>query len=620
MADAIDKLSGKRLAGGEVSREAFARLLGVDGLPPPVGVRSVGWIEHHVEVELQIDDERTVVFSIERAAEGSMGLVATPQLNAYFRGGDLPPEVAEAVQQHAPERLAGLSIEDLGGVLAADPRLGGAGLALPPDVNAQLRPANQLDTWGAPDAYADFFAGGEISRGQLDSIDPTRLFQFIQHSDSECHQVNPHGIVPIVALVDYPWDARVRRLGAPAEPGDAVGGGGGPDDADGDSMVTTDLDEQDVVLGNPQKLRDVLEYVTAGAKGSDRILFCSNTCVPTVIGEDVESVVREFQRKSPVPLLYLTVTPKSMTSVFDSLLVEKRLAAEAAAASPDPRAVNLVGFPDERATSEVVDLLRGVDVRVNTQLLPSLDVTRVEALPGAALNVFLSNQLWQHLYDQVRFKSRVPGIAPLAPYGFEGTRRWLRAIVEALELPVDLDAAWRAATAGLETERREMARRIAGRRLGLIVRAEETFYLTDPSRTWGIPLIEVLEEAGFGLDVFLLVRDRAEARKAAAAVNERFADPSRHRLTGFNSPELLYRKLAASECAAVFSHHVFDWRVTQAAKGRFTLAWFEMGLAGLQRTLLRLAGLAETPFYRTYARYLQRTPAGLRQAPGGPAA
>ena len=616
MTAGIERLSGKRLAGGPASRQAFAHLLGLDDLLP-AEVLSVGWIEHHVEVEARVAPEQVVVFSFERAAEGASGLFRTAHLNAYYRGGDLPREVVEGVLERAPVRMAALTIEDLAATLAADPQLGGPGLALPPDVNARERPANQLDTWGAPDAYADFFAGGEIARGQLDSIDPTRLFQFIQHSDSECHQVNPHGIIPILALVDYPWDPRIRGVGAPTEACEA-GDDGGPGGGDDDAMVTTDLDEQDVVLGNPQKLRDVLEHVTSGARGSDRILFCSNTCVPTVIGEDVESVVREFQKTSPVPLLYLTVTPKSMTSVFDSLLVDQRLAAEAAAPPPDPLAVNLVGFPDDRATREVVALLEDAGARVNTQLLPRLAVEHVKALPNAAQNVFLPNQLWQHLYDQVRFKSRIPGIAPQAPYGREGTRRWLRSIADALARPLDVDGALERATAPLATTLDGLAARAAGQRLGFVVRGEETFYLTDASRTWGVPLIEVLEEAGFGLDVFLLVQDRAGARKAAAAVHERFRQPARHRVTGFNSAALLRQRLADSSCAAVFSHHVFDWRLTQAGKGRFTLAWFEMGPAGLSRTLGRLVSLADTPFYRRYARYLQRTDLGLRQK--GPAA
>jgi len=611
MTAGIERLSGKRLAGGPVSRQAFARLLGVDEIPG-VEVRAVGWIEHHVEVEVTVVDGPDVVFSFERAAEGSRGLFSTAHLNAYYRGGDLPPHVIEVVQAVAPERLATQTIEELAATLASDPHLGGPGLALPPDVNAQERPANQLDTWGAPDAYADFFAGGEIARGQLDSIDPTRLFQFIQHSDSECHQVNPHGIIPILALVDYPWDARIRRQGAPHDPEVNEAGPGGGDD---DAMVTTDLDEQDVVLGNPQKLRDVLHYVTDKAEGSDRILFCSNTCVPTVIGEDVESVVREFQKTSPVPLLYLTVTPKSMTSVFDSLLVEQRLAAEAAAPAPDPCAVNLVGFPDDRATREVVALLEDAGARVNTALLPRLAVEHVRQLPGAALNVFLPNQLWQHLYDQVRFKSRIPGLTAQAPYGREGARRWLQAIADALGRPLDVDGALARALAPLAPELDALSSRIAGQRLGFVVRGEETFYLTDPSRTWGIPLLEVLEEAGFALDVFLLVTDRASARKAAAAVHERLREPSRHRIAGFNSADLLRQRLAESPAAAVFSHHVFDWRLTQAGKGRFALAWFEMGPRGLARTLGRLAGLCETPFYRRYGRFLQRTGQGLRQAP-----
>ncbi|MEI8259367.1 MAG: ATP-binding cassette domain-containing protein, partial [Deltaproteobacteria bacterium] len=93
-------------------------------------------------------------------------------------------------------------------------------------------------------------------------------------------------------------------------------------------MMTTDLVEKDVVAGNQAKLRQVLDVAVSRPNPDKKIIFFSNTCVPTVTGEDVESVVREFQRKSETPLLYLTVTPKAMNDVFVDMFVTRRKRAE----------------------------------------------------------------------------------------------------------------------------------------------------------------------------------------------------------------------------------------------------------------------------------------------------
>jgi len=153
---------------------------------------------------------------------------------------------------------------------------------------------------------------------------------------------------------------------------------------------------------------------------------------------------------------------------------------------------------------------------------------------------------------------------------------------------------------------------VEGRRLGFVVRGEEAYYLSDPSRSWGIALLDVLEEMGFGLDVFLKVHDRASARKAALAVQERFAEPTRHKILGFTSFDGMMARLRESRADAFFSAHVFDWRLTQAGKGRFTLQTFEPGVPGMLRTLSRLADLGDLPFFARYGRFLGRTPEGLR--------
>lgn len=573
-------------------------------------MRSAAWAERALEAGVAAAGSDEVVVRIEGRTEGAQGMVATEHLVVYFRGKDLPEPLVRAVERAAPARLAGWTLERLADAVAEDPDLGAASEPVPVGVDERERPRSLLDTWGGRAAYADFFAGGELARCQLDSLDPSRLFSFVQHSDSECVHVSPHAPARLVGLVSLPWE---RRAGASR----AVHAGRFLESAATDELITTELDERDVILGNPAKLDQALAHALARQPEHGRTVFVSNTCVPVVTGEDVESRVRSAQAASGAPLLYLTVTPGSMVNVFHEMLVDRRLAAERAAAEPGPRRVNLVGFAKGPDLEELVALLRAVGVEVGAVVLPDLAPELVDALPRAGVSVYRPNALWQHLYDQLRAGSRIRAHSPGAPYGLAATRRWIGEVARAAGVEADLDALWQEAVRPV-LARWDALRDRAGRfRLGLVVRAEETHYLTTPASTWGIPLVAALEEMGFGLDVLVHVEDREAAYRAAAEVQATFSAPERHQIKVFKTLEMMLRLLGESPARAVLTSHTYDWRVTGSGKVPFSLQPFEMGVAGAVRTAERLLAICETPFYARYGRYLRRTRSGLRPAGGG---
>jgi nitrogenase molybdenum-iron protein alpha/beta subunit len=141
--------------------------------------------------------------------------------------------------------------------------------------------------------------------------------------------------------VNYPWDDRVREPSKPYEQGLA-----NLSDLDfvEEGMITTDLDENDVIFGNPSKLKKLLDHATSRPNPDGRLLFVSNTCVPTVIGDDVESVVKRVRSATGKQILYLTVSPRSMTNVFTDLLVDRRLRAEARAEAAPANTVATVSW------------------------------------------------------------------------------------------------------------------------------------------------------------------------------------------------------------------------------------------------------------------------------------
>ena len=606
-------LEGRRIAAGARGRAWLARLLGVERTGGKHLVKAAAWVADHVEIAVQTGPNSEIVFLIEPPGTAEAPFVSVPGLVMRYRGKDLPPQLAAWIRAAALTRLAPLTIAQIADALHDDPELGDARQPFPS--SATPHPAHQLDTWGAEDAWADFLARGEIARGQLDSIDPSKLFRFVQHCDNECLEVNPYGVVPLVFLVDYPWLDRGRTVGETPKSHVPIADDPAGAPAALGEMMTTDLDERDVIFGNPGKVRAILEQATSVEDPQKRILFFSNTCVPAVTGEDVESVVREFQRKSTTPLVYLTVTPKAMNDVFRDLLVTKRRKIEDAAPAADPCAVNLIGFASDRATAELSELLASFGVRVNTQIFPDLDLPRLERLPGASLNVFRPNQVWAHYYEQLCDGSRTAQVSPPAPVGPAGTRRWVKAVIEGLGMSFDA-AIFEAAAARQQAQWEIASSRTGNCRLGLVVRVGELHHLTDPAQTWGFPLLEFAREAGFGVDLILQANDLRAGRVAADELARSIQPGPGWSLHVVQSFESLMERLEKSPCQAVLSHHFFDWRLSQCGKSRFSLQLLELGIAGGARSVERLTSLCANPFYGKYRRFLRRTTEGLR-VPGG---
>ena len=217
-------LGGKVVAAGAATRTAVAQALGIVSARSPYRVEAVAWVDHALEVSLAVGGRKPALLRIEARTAESKGLVLTEHLNIYFRGTALPRALVSRISTQAARNLADWTLDRITQLLSEDPELGAAGTAMPPAADETKRPQSLLDTWGAGDSYADFFATGEIARSQLDSIFSSRLFRYVQHCDAECLQVNPHNVIPTVTLVNFPWDDRLRRPFGPVarEGGGAV--------------------------------------------------------------------------------------------------------------------------------------------------------------------------------------------------------------------------------------------------------------------------------------------------------------------------------------------------------------------------------------------------------------
>ena len=589
-------IRGGSAAAGALTRTTLARLLGLAVPGAKWAVDSALWTESSVKIAVRFGKGKPVLFMIEPVTEESRGIVKTDELVVSYQGKDLPQALAKRISAQGPKNLAGYDMESLAEIFTSDPEFGKGDVPVPDTGAMSNRPDSLLDSWGDSNAWADFFAVDELARGNLDSLD--NLFVFVQHGDIECEHLFPHGPAPVLSLVSYPWEHRVRTDRAPRPK------------QEGGMMLTSELDEDDVIRGNPEKLTRLLE---AGAREADkrgRTLFVSNTCVPVVTGEDVESEFRRCTANCSKTALYLTIGPSSMVNVFQDLLVERRLKAEKRIENEDPKLVNLLGFSETQDLEELRGLLGEAGIGVNSVLVPGVSEEIVDSLPRAALNVIRPTSAWEHLYEHITKDSKIPSVRPTAPFGMELSRAWLFEIAEALKVDGAKEA-WERRFAPLRQRWEDLRREAEKYRVGMVVRAREIHNILEPATTWGVSLISFLEELGMGIDVLLMFENPEQVR-IAKRVHEAFSNPERHSIKGFDTLERMLVKLQEMPAEVVFSHHTFDWRVTSTGKNIVSLQHFEAGPEGAIRTTERILNLCRTPFFRRFAPHLRRTKEGER--------
>jgi Nitrogenase component 1 type Oxidoreductase len=645
----LRKLKGSRLRCGYGTRERFARLLGLSalrvtrdagpprttglpsegagttGLPPedagpsrdtgPAGmagslysVEAVHWVEDHVEIRVVgagLDDGLDVTLDATRAERPTF--LSGPEVSLWFRRPEIPPSLALRFRQVAGRNLARLRLRDLARAVLLDPdnRVASVVDETDPVPEGISIPTAAEHAWTHPAFYADFFAAPEIRRAGCDIIDVHTAHTLVSHGDVECSYCAVCVPRPRTALLRLPVYETVRNIGRLPD-----GQGLFNESEDLSDIISSDMTEQDVILGAPGRIEQVLEHAERHRK-KDRLLMIG-LCLPDVIGEDQDAAVEAYAAKTETPVFMVPASPRSWAWFARDMLQTRRKTA-ASIAKCDSHAINLIGFADNEGTRELGVRLASVGVRLNTRVLPELHMDAVDLIPQGALNVYLPNIHWEKAYshledDELRGHLTIDG-----PYGIAGTRAWLQRVCAALGMTDDGPGSIAEEFDGWMNpiaDRWNRLRAEAGAyRLGVVVSDDDIGTLLDARFTWGIALLSVLHEMGFGLDLFV------GGPRADAAV-ERFRtrtslDRGDYVIDTFDSFPSLLEALAGSPCRAVFSNYVFDWRLVQAGKTPFSTLELEMGLQGAVLTLERLLAACRLPLFCDGRRFLRNTaPAG----------
>jgi light-independent protochlorophyllide reductase B subunit len=202
------------------------------------------------------------------------------------------------------------------------------------------------------------------------------------------------------------------------------------------NVYSTCMDEKDVIFGAGDKLKSaIIELDNEFDPALIAVLSC---CASSIIGEDVESAVKDVQTRAKV----LGIDAGGFEGDYRSGYSETiRRLVEVLVEPPRTRdkfSVNLVGLlragPDLRELKRVLAL---IGVHVNAVLTAGATLRQIEHTASAALNVVLCEATGKDAAEQLENQFEMPYIIEELPIGYEATLRFLTHVADALGISMD---------------------------------------------------------------------------------------------------------------------------------------------------------------------------------------
>jgi nitrogenase molybdenum-iron protein beta chain len=202
----------------------------------------------------------------------------------------------------------------------------------------------------------------------------------------------------------------------------------------------TNLQENEVVFGGAERLDEEIEQTLKIMDGD--LYFVLTGCVPEVIGDDVDSVVRKYAHRG-VAITSASTAGFKGNSYFGYEEVLKTLFAKVLKTKPGRRekTVNVWGLPPmmdvfwKGNLAGVKDLLGLLGYRANVFFGPGASLEEIENAAGAELNIVLSDV---YGLEAARLFKKIHGVDFISlppPFGAAASDRFLKLAGRRLGLP-----------------------------------------------------------------------------------------------------------------------------------------------------------------------------------------
>ncbi len=221
----------------------------------------------------------------------------------------------------------------------------------------------------------------------------------------------------------------------------------------GTSTPCSGLVEEHVIFGGEKKLRKLIRSTIDLVDGDLYVVLAG--CIPSLIGDDVESVVKEF--KEEMPIIYVKSAGFTGNSydgyeLFFNAVIDQLL-------TPQPvkkGRVNILGVVPYQHTNwkgnlrELKSTLEQLGLDVNIIFTERKGLEKLKEIPAAELNLVLSSWNGVKIAERLNEKFGTPYLVyPNVPVGGKQTSPLLQELARRLDIPkervekVIADEEWR---------------------------------------------------------------------------------------------------------------------------------------------------------------------------------
>lgn len=351
------------------------------------------------------------------------------------------------------------------------------------------------------------------------------------------------------------------------------------------SFGVTDLDDSSTVFGGEKRLEQALASIRS-SRGADQEILVHMNCEYEMMGDDAAGACANSSalgcRASCLEQRVPGFHSDGDESWWRNYVLEPALSGTAPG-----RGVMLLGFghPWERQIREIESLLSQADIQIHSALLPSADTPGSRAAVRPALAVM---RPWAPVAQAVGEPIRDAGLPLLefeAPYGFQGTLRWIRRLGSALGRE-DVEERLRRIALPYRDAWAALQRRANGLIAGFVADVGTIRQISSPSFFFGFDPLDFLEDAGLGIRLFQLggtdvcVRTKDGQGWTDIVIRRPHVRPDLDSLLRKHPCDMLYCDLPYGDTA------------NACGIPSFGIRHFEMGLPGAIRTLQRLLSIA----------------------------
>ncbi len=196
-----------------------------------------------------------------------------------------------------------------------------------------------------------------------------------------------------------------------------------------DRILTTEMDERDVIFGGEARLRKAIKLVDK--KYKPNLIAILTSCASSIIGEDIELVTREMQKEVDAKLLpiysggfegdQIDGYKEALKKIVDLILDGKERNS----------ALNLIAlYRYGWDVEEIRRMLELMNVKINSILTAKTTLKEIENAYKACLNVVMCEASGFDAAKLMEKRFGIPYISPQLPIGIGATKDFLSEIAD----------------------------------------------------------------------------------------------------------------------------------------------------------------------------------------------